>query len=75
MSRIRPPALGSTTGATTLNKPDQEAGPTRWFPSLPRHLPAIAIPVVALELFGLVGCKNIEIGPPSSPSCCHGGGR
>ncbi len=115
MSRIRPPARGSTTGATaevyarikkalgrvpntfagigahgpaapnaqadgvlaagTPSRPDQEAGSTHWFPSRPRHLPAIAIPLVALALFGLAGCKNIEIGPPSSPSCCHGGGR
>src|SRR5260221_456766 len=36
-----------------------------WFPSLPRHLPAIAIPLVALALFGLAGCKDIKIDMPS----------
>ena len=55
--------------------PTRKAGPMDWFPSLPRHLPAIAIPLVALALFGLAGCKDIKIGPPSFPSCCHGGGR
>jgi len=63
---------GSMLGATGVAASNTETSSR--FMSLAGRATVFAVPLVALALLGLAGCKDVTIGPPEFPSCppsCH----